>query len=128
LAHGGESCADAGIRRQEEFVAVLCGPPKCVVVREFRLDLLDAEDDSLGIAGRESIPECGAKIESIVQILGLQKDVGVEQVGHQPPNARVRPSSWKVSVLEMPSMRSASRYRVRPSSVLSTSARVNLRL
>ena len=59
---------------------------------------------------------------AVVQVLGLDEDVGIQQIAHAA-TPRLRPSSLKVSSLENPRRRNASLWSVCPSSVLMTSAR-----
>lgn len=59
----------------------------------------------------DPVPERGAEVEPVVQILGLDEDVRVEQLpGHTTLNSLARPS--KVAAFLNPSIRNASVYRV----------------
>ena len=72
----------------------------------------------------EPVPERRAEVEPVVQVLRLDEDVRVEQIGHQKPIPRLRPSSLEGRhLLERRAAGSVSVNDVRPSSVLTTSAR-----
>lgn len=84
---------DCGVGSEEEAVRAGVGPFGRVVIDEFGLDFVDAEDDAVPVCIRKLLPEPWAEIESVVQVLRLQEYVGVEDVWHQPPNASERPNS-----------------------------------
>ena len=85
--------------------------------------LLDAEDLFRSVSSDEPIPEGRAEVETIMEVLGGDENVRVEEVGHQYSTPRLRPNSLKVFIFFKPSIRNVSVNAVRPSSVLTTSAR-----
>ena len=98
------------IRSEKKALPALGSPvgqliPTC---RQFIAHLFNAEHRSGGVSLDQSRPEGGAEIEPVVQVLSLDKNVAVQQVAHQAPTPRLRPSSWKVACFEKPSMRKAS--------------------
>ena len=57
----------------------------------------------------QPIPECRDEVEiAVVQVLGLDEDVRVEQIPRQPNTPASRPRLLKVSSFETPTMRKAS--------------------
>src|SRR5712691_4356068 len=117
---------DCSIRSEEKpRVALLCPSRKIVVTGfDFIPDLLDAEDLPGRVVCDQPVPECRAEIHAVMEVLCLDKDIGIEQVRHQT-SPRLCPSSRKVASFEKPSRRKASRCRVWPSRVLATRARAN---
>ena len=75
------------------------------------------------VLGDQPVPERRTEVEPVVQVLALDEDVRVEQIGHQKPIPRLCPNSWNVAIFLKPSSRNASVNEVRPSRVLTTSAR-----
>lgn len=73
-----------GIRLQKEVISAICGPI-CELIGD-SLNLVayffDAEYSSCRIALNQPVPECRAKIQSVVEVLCLNEHVGVEQVSH----------------------------------------------
>jgi len=100
--------------------------PICKVIgnrQNFIPHLLNAEHDPLGLVLDEPIPERGAEIEAVVEVLCSDEDVRVEKVCYQTTSPRLRPSSSNVAIFLKPSRRKAPVNEERPSSVLTTSAR-----
>src|SRR5579862_213956 len=87
-------------------------------------DSLDAEHRPGAVGLVEPIPEAGAEVEAVVQVLRLDEHIGVEEIGHQSTPRRVA-SSWKVESFLKPSIWKASRWSVCPSRVLAMTARAN---
>lgn len=80
----------------------------------------------ISVAAIEPISECRYEIESIMHVLGCNKNICVKQILHTTPTAW--PSSTKVSCFLVPSKRKASRCNVRPLRVSSIRALANRRL
>src|SRR5271165_2911573 len=99
-----------GVGFEEEGVGSLAGPGREVVVDGVELDgdLVDAEDRSRLVGVIDPVPEGGAEVEAVVAVLGLDEDVRVQQVGHQPAPSRLASSS-KVDSFLSPSIWKASR-------------------
>ncbi len=89
---------------------------------DFIADFFGAQNQTRRVRRDEPLPERRTEIQTVVQVLGLNEHVGVQQVGHGTPTPKLRPSSLKVACFEKPSIRKASLKRVWPSSVLVTSA------
>jgi hypothetical protein len=100
-----------GVRLDEETGAAVRGPRGELIAAGLDLiaDLLDTEDPACLVVRDEPIPESRTEVEAIVQVLGLDENIGVEQVRHQIVTPRLRPSSRKVWIFEKPSIRKASR-------------------
>lgn len=96
-----------------------------VTSEQFIPNLADTEDLSIAVLPDTPLPQCRTKIKTVVQILGLNKDSGVEEAGHYCIILSLWGSVWKVETLERPRIVMASRYTVCPSIVLSTTARAN---
>jgi len=85
IAYGCERGENGGVRMQKESGAAFFSPlGQLIVTRfEFVAYLLNAENVSRAILDVKPFPKCGAEIEAVVSILGLDEYVGVQQVGHQ---------------------------------------------
>ena len=70
-------------------------------------DLLDAQYGAIVAPCVNPVPEGRAEVEAVVEILRLDEDVRVEQVGHQVTPRRSA-SSWKVESFLKPSISNAS--------------------
>ncbi len=94
------------VRHHEEPRVQLRSPRRKLVLPSLELvaDMLDAQDLRGGMLTNDPVPEGPTKIKAVMQILGLDEDAGIDQVGHQVGNPNVRPSSLKVVVLEIPSI------------------------
>jgi len=84
-----------GVRIDEETGAAVRGPRGELIAAGLDLvaDLLDTEDPARRVVRDEPIPERRTEVEAIVQVLGLDEDVGVKQIRHQTITPRLRPSS-----------------------------------
>lgn len=76
---------------------------------QFVSHFFDACDLPGSILDDQPDPEPGAKIEAIVQVFRLNEDIAVEQIARHEVTPSSRLIVLKVSVLETPSMRKASR-------------------
>ena len=114
----------------EEAITLSLSPGGQLIGAGFQLiaHLPNASDPAIAMRLNQPVPERWAEVEAVLQVLGLDEDVGIQQVSHQVGKPSVRPSSLNVPGLLMPSMRNASRYNVRPSSVLATSVCAKRRL
>ena len=56
-------------------------------------DLVDAEDHAGLVDVIDPVPERGADVEAVAAVLGLDEDVRVEWIGHQPTPSRHTNSS-----------------------------------
>ena len=112
--HLRESRQNGRGRLEEEAITALGSPRRQGVCarRDLVAASLDAVDIAASVLGDQPVPESGAEIEAVVEVLGLDEHVCVQQVGHQTATPTLRPSSWKVESLEKPSIRSASRWSV----------------
>lgn len=72
-------------------------------------DFLDARHFSGMVPLNQPFPECRAEIESVMQVLGLNEDIRVEQIMDQLITPTSRPRLSNVLVLDTPSIRKASR-------------------
>ena len=79
---------------------------------KFVTDFLCAGNPTSFVLFNQPLPERRAEVEAIVQILGLNENVRIKMVCGQSTTPISRPRLLKVEVLEMPSIRNASRYRV----------------
>lgn len=89
--------------------------PSCKLITacvKFVTDFLDTGNSTCFVLFNQPLPERRTEIEAVVQILGLYENVRIEQVGCQSTTPTSRPNLLKVEVLEIPSMRKASRYSV----------------
>ena len=86
-------------------------------------DFLDAENPPFAIFHHKPIPERRAEIETVMQVLCADEYVGIKQIGHQKTTPSRCPSSRNVAIFFKPSIRKASVKEVRPSKVLTYSAR-----
>ncbi len=51
--------------------------------------LVDAEHTTRGIIVDQPVPESGAEVQTVVQVLRLDENIGIEQVGHSmTPSSR----------------------------------------
>jgi len=112
------------VRPKEEPASPVGGPftESILYAFKFIFNSFNTEDYACLVRREEPIPKTRAKIQSIVQVLGLNEHVGVKKVRNQIGTPRLLPSSWKVLSLEKPRSRKASLWRVRPSRVLMTNA------
>ena len=88
-------------------------------------DPCDAQDHSRGVVSDDPIPERWTEIESVVQVLGADQHVDVEQIRHQTSTPSRRPSSRNVAIFLKPSIRNASVKEDRPSRVATITALAN---
>ena len=108
IAHNGQAGDHFGVRAQKK-PRPLPGPfGKFVVNRlDFITYSLDAEDPARSSLPIKPVPECGAELESVVEVLRLDEDVGVEQVRrHTTPS--LSQSSLNVAFFLKPSILNAS--------------------
>ena len=91
----------------------------------FVADLLHAVDRSVRVLLDEPTPERGTEVESVMEVLRADEDIGVQQVGHQTLIPRLALITRKVCIFFTPRSRNASVNDERPSHVLMTSARAN---
>ena len=98
----GHPCADRReirghllCRLEKEAVTTMSGPLGKGVVSgsQFAADTLNAEHAPLFVRHHKPVPEGRTKHESVVQILGLDEDVGVEEIH----GARRRSQDWRRS-------------------------------
>ena len=91
-AKGGQH---GGIRPDKETGAKACSPRGELVSDSLELVayFLDTEDLTGRVVYDKPIPEGRTEVETIMQVLGLDEDIGVKQVGHQLSTPRLRPSS-----------------------------------
>ena len=75
VAHGRERRQHRVVRWKKESVALRCGPLRQLVVSGLQLvrDLFDARDLARAVLLNQPVPEGGAEIEAIVQILTWMK-------------------------------------------------------
>ena len=118
--------AAASTYREEKPAAARSGPCREVVFQRlyFVAHLLDAEHVAGVVLSDQPLPKSRAEVQSVVQVLRLDENVGVQQVSHQNPTPRFSASSRNVAILRKPSSRNASVNDERPSRALETSARV----
>jgi len=111
IAHGTKRWQHRVIGSQKEFVSSCCGPLRQLVVSglQFVPDLLDARDLARAVLLYQPIPESGAEVEAIVQVLGLDEDVRIDEIISHPITPASRPRLLKVSVFWTPTIRNASR-------------------
>lgn len=50
------------------------------------VDLFDAEHSTVSIGFRYPVPESGAQVEPVVEVLRPDEDIGIEEVGHLWPS------------------------------------------
>src|SRR5437660_1885648 len=83
-ANGSQRRKQICIRLQKEVSASLVGPISKLIAASQNLirNSLYAEYILVGILCDKPLPKRGTKIEPIVEVLGLDEDVGVEQVRH----------------------------------------------
>lgn len=91
----------------------------------FVTNFLHAKQGAISISINHPMPESWAEVESIVQVLGPDEHIRVQQVGHQNATPRLLLSSLNVLIFLNPSSRNASVKDERPSRVLLTTARAN---
>lgn len=60
---------------------------------KFIAHFFDAEHRSGSVPLDKPFPKGRAEIEAVVQVLGLDKDITIEQVTHQTPTPKLRPNS-----------------------------------
>ena len=77
---------DLGIRWEKELVAAFIRPFGEFIVPGFELvlDFFDAEHSAPHVGLDEPVPEAGTEVETVVQVLGTDEDIGVEEIGHLP--------------------------------------------
>ena len=83
-AHLAELGGHSGIRFAEQAIAVVVHPLGQLVRAGGDLigHLVDAEHPPVGVAVDQPLPERRAEIQTVVQVLCLDEDVGVQQIAH----------------------------------------------
>jgi hypothetical protein len=109
-AYRSQSWRKSSVRFQKETVAAISSPSRQIISTRFDLisHFLCAKNQLLGVGINESVPESRAEVQAVVQVLGLDEDVGIQEVTHVPTTPRLRPNSLNVESLENPSIRKAS--------------------
>ncbi len=105
-----QSWKDGGIRFQEKAITTTCGP-SCQFIRaslNLVADFFGTENQALRVRRDQPIPEGGSEIQAVVQVLGLNENIGIQKIAHASPTPRLRPSSLNVESFEKPSIRKAS--------------------
>ena len=106
-----EKWQDGIIWLQKESIISRLGPlSQFVLTRvQFVRDLLDTRHLAGTALFIQPLPKRWAEIKAIMEILGLDKDVCIEKVIDYSITPTSRPRLFNVSVLEIPSIRKASR-------------------
>lgn len=75
---------DGGVRPVEQIVTVILHPLSQFIGSgsDFIGDFVDAANAAVCMAIDQPLPKRRAEVESVVQVLGLNEDVRVQQVGH----------------------------------------------
>src|SRR3546814_1498695 len=99
--HLAERRNDGIVGCEEEVTPTCLGPVGEIIAgaHQFIADFLYAAHDPAAILVGKPVPEGGAEIEPIVKILGLDKDIGIEQVAGQISTPTSCPILLNVSVL-----------------------------